>query len=118
MTFCQVPGNCDCYRCPPFCQEILVQPVCGVRLYMTHGHRHNVKISTYRLLADARAAEVKAVLYGHTHSADCHREEDGLWVMNPGSCGYGGGTAGVIEVENGNIVNMSIIDQTDLEDMA
>ncbi len=113
----QVPGNCDRYRVSGFEKEILCYPVCGARLYMTHGHRHNVKITLYRLLADARAAKAQAALYGHTHEADCHREEDGLWVLNPGSCGYGGGSAGLIETENGNIINCKILRYSDLEEL-
>ena len=117
VTVYQVPGNCDRYRCPRFCQEILLQTIGGVKFYLTHGHRHNVKSGLWQLLLDARAAGVDAVLYGHTHAADCHREEDGLWVLNPGSCGYCGGKAGVILVENGNIQEVRVIDQTDLEEM-
>lgn len=112
----QVPGNCDRYRCPPFAQEILITPVCGVRLYMTHGHRHQVKSTTTLLIRDAREAQVDAVLYGHTHIADC-RYEDGLWILNPGSCGYYGGSAGLIEVNNGKIVNCRVFRQDDLEEM-
>lgn len=111
----QVPGNCDRYRCPPFAKEMLIQPVCGVPLYMTHGHLHQVKMTTSFLLRDARASKVAAVLYGHTHIPDCHREEDGLWVLNPGSCGSWGGTAGLIETDNGKIVGCRILERTDLE---
>lgn len=117
MRFYQVPGNCDRYRCPPGVREILVDRVLGVDLYMTHGHRHNVKLYLGALLADARSCKVQAVLYGHTHVADCHQEEDGLWVLNPGSCGYGGGSAGLMEVENGKIKACRIIRQEDLEEM-
>ena len=105
----QVPGNCDRYRCPLSAQEILCYPVGGVRLYMTHGHLHNVKMTLIRLLADARAMGVDAVLFGHTHEAHCVREEDGLWVMNPGSCGYGDGSAGLIEIQNGKITDCRIL---------
>ena len=99
----QVPGNCDRYRCPPGQPEILITRIGGVDLYLTHGHRHSVKSYLGALLRDARAAKVQAVLYGHTHGADCHQEEDGLWVLNPGSCGYFGGSAGLLDVENGSI---------------
>ena len=77
LTVHQVPGNCDRYRCPPGAAEVLVYPVCGVKLYMTHGHIHRVKQSTCSLLADARASGAAAVLYGHTHRAECRREPDG-----------------------------------------
>lgn len=103
IPFYQVPGNCDRYRCPPNQPEILILPVGGVELYMTHGHRHGVKSSLGALLRDARAAKADVVLYGHTHQSDCHREEDGLWVLNPGSCGYFGGSAGLIRLENGTV---------------
>lgn len=108
IPFYQVPGNCDRYRCPPNQPQILIDRVCGVDLYMTHGHKHSVKTYLGALLKDARTAGVDAVLYGHTHTADCHREEE-LWVLNPGSCGYYGGSAGIIEVENGKITSCRVI---------
>ena len=110
----QVPGNCDRYRCPPGLPEILVENICGVRVYMTHGHRHQVKMSIGLLLKDARAAKADIVLYGHTHAADCHREDDGLWVMNPGSCGYYGGSAGIIEIADGKMKTCKVIREKDL----
>lgn len=112
----QVAGNCDYYRCPPFAREILILPVCGVMLYMTHGHRHNVKMTRTQLIKDARASGAAAALYGHTHIADCHREEDGMWVLNPGACGSWGGSVGLIEVENKKIVGCRILTLADLED--
>lgn len=110
----QVPGNCDLYRCVGNPSQILCYDICGVRMYLTHGHKHNVKSSLYRLLADARAMGARAVLYGHTHQADCHREEDGLWVLNPGSCGYFGGSVGLIEAEQGEIISCRILTQQDI----
>lgn len=112
--FYQVPGNCDRYRCHPGTPEIRIERICGVDVYMTHGHRHHVKQYTGALLRDARICKVQAVLYGHTHVADCHREEDGLWVLNPGSCGYGGGSAGLIETEGMSIRVCRILRDEDL----
>ncbi len=114
IPFYQVPGNCDRYRCIPGQPEILILPVCGVLLYMTHGHKHSVKSYLGALLRDARASGAAAALYGHTHVADCHREEDGLWVLNPGSCGCYGGSAGVITVRNGAIAGCKLIGDADL----
>ena len=79
----QVPGNCDRYRCPPFVQEVLSEKIDGIYFYLTHGHRHMVKQRLDMLLLDARKCKAAAGLYGHTHIADCHQEEDGLWVLNP-----------------------------------
>lgn len=111
----QVPGNCDRYRCPPTARGMLCYDVCGVRLYMTHGHLHHVKSTLLRLLSDARSMGAKAALYGHTHMADCHQEDDGLWVLNPGSCGSFGGSVGLIETENGQILSCRILRQEDLQ---
>ena len=111
----QVPGNCDRYRCGSYQPEILIQPVCGVSLYMTHGHKHRVKQYLSALLHDAKASHVDAVLDGHTHVADCRQDEDGLWILNPGSCGYFGGSAGLIETKNGKIVSCRILRQENLE---
>lgn len=114
IPFFRVPGNCDLHRGMIYDPEIKVERIFGVDLYLTHGHRHKVKIGLYHLLADARAAGVQAVLFGHTHAALCQREEDGLWVLNPGSCGYFGGSAGVIEVERGRIAGCYLLRDTDL----
>ena len=113
----QVPGNCDSYRMLTYKPEMLCYPIAGVQVYMTHGHKHMVKTTLVRLLHDARSKNASIVLYGHTHQPDCHVEDDGLWVMNPGSCGYGGGTAGLIELKEGKILNCKIISQMDLEEL-
>ena len=67
IPFHAVPGNCDKYRLYQPKPEILSYGVCGVRLYMTHGHNHHVKQGLYSLLEDAKAADAQAVLFGHTH---------------------------------------------------
>lgn len=118
ILFYQVPGNCDACRCPPGTAEIAIVRMFGVDLYMTHGHRHGVKQYLGRLLADARRAGVQAVLYGHTHIPNCYREEDCLWVLNPGSSGFFGGSAGLIEIENKKITSCRILKQEDLEAFA
>lgn len=115
MRFFQVPGNCDRYRSAFDVPETLVEKVCGVPLMMTHGHRQGVKQGLGRLIRDARATAVQGALFGHTHSAYCAFEDD-LWVVNPGSCGYFGGSAAVLEVADGKISDCRIIRQSDLGD--
>lgn len=117
IIFHTVPGNCDRYRCAPNTPLILCYPIGGVKLYMTHGHLHGVKTGTWRLLREARQQNVDAVLYGHTHHADCHREEDGLWVLNPGSCGHSGGSVGIIETADNHITACRILRQEELEEI-
>ncbi len=116
VTVYQVPGNCDKYRAPVGSCEILMPIIGGVRFYLTHGHLHHVKMTLWSLLRDARAAGAEAALYGHTHEAYCHREGDGLWVLNPGSCGYYGGKAGIIEVSHRAIQQIRLIDESDLDE--
>lgn len=110
----QVPGNCDRYRCDPNQPEILIPRIGGVTVYMTHGHRHKVKLYLGALLRDARASKAAVVLYGHTHEPDCHQEDDGLWVLNPGSCGYYGGSAGLLEIKDGRVCSCRLLTDADL----
>lgn len=113
----QVAGNCDRYRCPMGSREMLCYGLGGVKVFMTHGHRQRVKSGIGALLAEARRYEALAVLYGHTHVPDCHREKEGLWVLNPGSAGYNGGSAGILETDGANITACYLLTQQDLEEM-
>ncbi len=113
LIFHQVPGNCDRYRCADWQIPMKCYDVCGVRLFMTHGHHYAVKSGQHRLLLEARRLGAQAALYGHTHVPDCRREEDGLWVLNPGSCG-GSGSVGLMEAENGQILSCRILRMEDL----
>ena len=115
--FYQVPGNCDKYRLYSPVPETLVEKVCGVKLFMTHGHIHRVKVGLGALIADARRTGAQAVLFGHTHTSYCAQEEDGLWVVNPGSCGYFGGSAALLEVQENKIPGCRIIRQPELDEM-
>lgn len=114
IRFHQVPGNCDQYRGVNGQAETLCYEIGGVKMYMTHGHRHWVKRGTEMLESAARKSEAKAVLYGHTHVADC-RFEDGLWILNPGSANYYGGSAGLIMVDDGKIITCRLLSQTAME---
>lgn len=114
IPFYQVPGNCDRYRWDPREPETLAPTIGGVRLYLCHGHQHKVKQYLGDLTRTARRFGAAAALYGHTHRADCHQEEDGLWVINPGSCGFYGGSAALMEVDRGKILRCAILTQEDL----
>ena len=113
IRFFQVPGNCDRHRMDRMVAETLVEKVCGVKLFMTHGHIHGVKLGLGALIRDARTTGAQAVLFGHTHEAYCEWE-DGLWVVNPGSCGYFGGSAAVIKVADNQISDCRIVRQSDI----
>lgn len=117
IRFHIVDGNCDRIVTMRSNPELLCYDVDGVRLYMTHGHNEKVKGGLWMLMARAREMGAAAALYGHTHRADCHREEDGLWVMNPGACGTYGGSVGIIETGDGKITGCKILTYEDLEAM-
>ena len=109
----QVPGNCDLHRGYIPDPEIRLLEFQKVRFYLTHGHRHGVKQSLFRLIADARASGAAVALFGQTHQAVCFREE-GLWVLNPGAGGSFGGSCGLLEVRDGKVLSCSVIKSADL----
>lgn len=115
LRFYQVAGNCDSCRVPPDYPEILIEDFCGVRVFMTHGHRHGVKTFLSKLIADGRQCGANVILYGHTHVADCRQLEDGCWVMNPGSAGYGP-SAGMLEISPAGELQCKLILPADLEE--
>lgn len=117
VSLYQVPGNCDQYREGGDCAPILCPVLGGVKLYMTHGHLHRVKMGNSSLLSSARQAGAAVALYGHTHEAELYMETDGLLVVNPGSCGYYGGSAALLELADGKIRNYRLLRQHDLEEM-
>lgn len=112
-----VPGNCDRYRDFSGAPEVMVPRIDGVDIFMTHGHLHGVKTYLGKLVQDARAANAAVALYGHTHEAYCQQEEDGLWVMNPGTCGCYGGSVGLVETDRGRVTACRILRDGDLEAM-
>ena len=115
IRFHQVPGNCDRYRVRPGVHAFLCSSMGGVMVFMTHGHLHQVKQDTGRLLADARSYGAQVVLYGHTHRGECYQCTDGLWVMNPGSCGSDGGSVGLLEISDETVTACRIFRQADIE---
>ena len=115
VRFYQVAGNCDLFRAPSDVPETLLETIGGVRVYFTHGHNQRVKQSLQILLLEAHKCNAQLVLYGHTHIADCRRMEDGMWIMNPGSCGYGDGFVGLVEVDSTGNITCTLINHRDLE---
>jgi hypothetical protein len=93
-----VAGNCDPYGAA---LEIQTPEFLGKRLYMTHGHLHGVKTMYMRAIYAALEAEADILLFGHTHRAECFREQ-GLWVMNPGAAGTRG-SYGIIQLTQDDI---------------
>lgn len=76
-----VAGNCD-GRADAKPDEFIETG--GFRIWLTHGHRQDVKHGLEDLLFWARRYEADIVVFGHTHQADVRCEGD-LLLFNPGS---------------------------------
>lgn len=85
-TFFGVRGNCD----PAFCDLLgnREETVGGRRIFFTHGHLWSVKFGLTRIACAARERQADIVLFGHTHTP-FSAYDDGLYLINPGSLGYG-----------------------------
>lgn len=96
ITF--VKGNCDFGEQEP---DVLMPRFSGKKIFMTHGHLHGVKMMYLRAIYAALESEADILVFGHTHHTECFQEQ-GIWVLNPGSIGYGE-TYGLITLENREI---------------
>ena len=76
-----VKGNGDILSSYPDELELQIE---GVKLFITHGHRYNVKKTLENIGIEALKRECKAVLYGHTHKYDI-TDYSGVKLINPGS---------------------------------
>ncbi len=97
-TVYQVRGNCDFASSLPTEEEVRIA---GVPILLTHGHRYSVKGGTGALEQAARSRGVRIALFGHTHQPMTHYD-NGLYLVNPGSLGYGG-TYATIDIDGNGI---------------
>ncbi len=98
-----IKGNCDSGDFP----ESKIIDADGIKLFCAHGHRYSINITPDRLCLAARLSGCRIALYGHTHARD-NRFEEGLYIMNPGSCACprdgNKPSFGVIEITGSKIV--------------
>lgn len=97
--FC-VKGNCDFGSTLPLVEERVVETK---KLFITHGHLYNNKMSLYPICCAAREEKADIVIFGHTHNAVADYD-DGLYILNPGSLGGYGATYAIIDVSEQGIV--------------
>lgn len=76
-----VKGNCDFVECGLKEQVVEVR---GKRFFITHGDRYGVKQGFTSIYFKGKELGVDGVLFGHTHQKIVS-EENGLWIINPGS---------------------------------
>ena len=77
----------------------------GKKIFLTHGADLGVKYSIGPAVSEARKFGADILLYGHTHIAYVGYE-DGLYIMNPGSCARprkGAPSYGVIDITKAGI---------------
>ena len=93
-AFFMVRGNCDWGSSLPLQEVVTLE---GVKIFFTHGHTYQAKLTEYDMKSAADSCGATILLYGHTHNA-VNYYEDGLYVMNPGSCSGYGASYGIVEI--------------------
>ncbi len=97
-----VKGNCD------FAVDVpseKVEIIGNKKVFITHGHRYDVKYDLARIRYKALELEADIVLFGHTHISQI-AYEDGIWFVNPGSPAVprdGFNSVAIIKIEDGKI---------------
>ena len=102
-TFHTVSGNCDYFSNVSSVGTVTLE---GKKILYTHGHNFYVKGGVGPLINAARQNTCDIVLYGHTHVPQI-LYEDGLYVVNPGSCAQsrnGPPTYAVIDITDKGIM--------------
>ncbi len=74
-------GNCDGHTDAKIDEFITID---SRNIWLTHGHRYQVKHGRQELAGWGRHFEVNIIVYGHTHMPDITWEQD-LLIFNPGS---------------------------------
>lgn len=104
-TFYKVAGNCDWRSFEKTSQLITLG---GKRIFFTHGHVYNVKLTYEEIKRAARENHADVCLFGHTH-VQYTEYDDGMYIMNPGSVnpsGSGRGCYGIVDITPAGIVTI------------
>ena len=64
-------------------KEILVE-IAGKKIFLTHGHKYNVKWTTKYLYEQASKLGADIIVYGHSHVGNEEHVNDKI-IINPGS---------------------------------
>jgi hypothetical protein len=97
----KVKGNCD-YNVSDEKEEMLLNYK-KRKLFITHGHKYNIKYDFNRLYFKAKEVGADVVIFGHTHVPTSEIIED-IIFFNPGSTtiprSQKGKTFGIIEIND------------------
>lgn len=98
-----VKGNCD--FASPF-NTIETITINNKKIFITHGHLYNAKMTLYNLCCAARENGADIVVFGHTHNALCEYDDE-LYILNPGSLhGYNASYAYIDITDKGIMTNI------------
>jgi len=103
VNFVAVAGNGDYNSEFPSSRRLTIGNAVQRTVLLVHGHGQNVNMTLDRLMFFARATEVDACLFGHTHMPFVC-EHESVFFMNPGSLSQprGGSSAsyGILSVDD------------------
>ncbi|MBE7039854.1 MAG: metallophosphoesterase [Ruminococcaceae bacterium] len=94
-----VRGNNDYFTNYP--RELICE-IDGLKFFITHGHFYSVKMGETIIKSACRDFGCDICVYGHTHKSS-FSEENGIFVLNPGSSKYSG-TYALIDTETKKII--------------
>ncbi|MBR1433096.1 metallophosphoesterase [Ruminococcus sp.] len=98
-----VGGNCDVNG---IYERTKVAEVGGVRIFIAHGDRFEVKTDKSIIARKAIEENCQAAIFGHSHIRYCDTV-NGVFLLNPGSCDIQGDKTApsyaIMTVENGVI---------------
>ncbi|NTW05418.1 MAG: metallophosphoesterase [Peptococcaceae bacterium] len=106
-----VIGNCDYLSEGPMEELIELE---GILIFVTHGHRYQVKSSKEKLYRRGLELGARVIVYGHTHIAQIEKRfepgspvKNELLLINPGSLaaveGGPGISYGLLDIHGGEI---------------
>ena len=112
-VFVFVRGNCDGLRCLLDAPTERVFTLCGLRIFLIHGHLYGVKGGYGAAAAQGLRENADLLLFGHTHipyEGYFEGKDKKIHLFNPGSIGKsfgdGAGSYGVLTVaENGYLLS-------------
>lgn len=97
-----VSGNCDF---SPTVKSERIEIIEEQTIFITHGHKYDVKYGINNLKEKAINIGANIVLYGHTHVSKVDYDE-GVWFINPGSPSLprdGFASIAIIEINKGKV---------------
>ncbi|MGL6167104.1 MAG: metallophosphoesterase [Fusobacteriaceae bacterium] len=77
-----VLGNCDFFK--KNLKEELFFIIEGKKIFITHGHKYEVKVGNKKLISKAEELEADIIIYGHTHKKELQEINKKIY-LNPGA---------------------------------